>query len=85
MDNLQVVDGIKNQGPITEIYYRMFSKNLRELLQKVKAQGHFIKTHVKTIFTGVRFIRYTKSDVSSYEYLKDKLQLIGYFTRIDEK
>ncbi|MED3358632.1 hypothetical protein P4414_26300 [Bacillus thuringiensis] len=87
MDNLQVVDGIKKSGPdYGEIYYRMFSKNLRELLQKVKSTGTFHQDSCKkTIFTGVRFIRYTKSDVSSYEYLKDKLQLIGYLQELMKK
>ncbi|MCU5610681.1 MULTISPECIES: hypothetical protein [Bacillus cereus group] len=42
MDKLQVVDGIKRIEPdYVEIYHRMFSKNLRELLQKVKNTGVF--------------------------------------------
>ncbi|CUB59053.1 hypothetical protein BN2127_JRS10_04752 [Bacillus subtilis] len=33
----------------------------------------------------MRFIRYTKSDTSNYEYLKDKLQLIGYLQELMKK
>ncbi|WP_242317042.1 hypothetical protein [Bacillus cereus group sp. BfR-BA-01489] len=87
MDKLQVVDGTKRIEPdYVEIYHRMFSKNLRELLQKVKNTGIFNQDLCKkTIFTGVRFIRYTKSDTSNYEYLKDKLQLIGYLQELMKK
>ncbi|MDN4875998.1 hypothetical protein QYM23_24580 [Bacillus cereus] len=87
MDKLQVVDGIKRIEPdYVEIYHRMFSKNLRELLQKAKNTGIFNQDLCKkTIFTGVRFIRYTKSDTTDYEYLKDKLQLIGYLQVLMKK
>ncbi|UYX50065.1 hypothetical protein M3Y14_15880 [Bacillus thuringiensis] len=84
MDKLQVIEGVKKMEPdYIKIYCRMFEKNLREMKQQKKSNGICDKDlYKRTIFTGVRFIRHTKSDSLDHEFLSNKFLLIGYLQEL---
>ncbi|MBG9830778.1 hypothetical protein [Bacillus wiedmannii] len=84
MDQLRVIDGIKEDEPdYIGIYLKMLINALEELKKQDKETTSLSRdTYRKAIFAGVRYISKSKNDVLNYDYLMNRFLLISYLQNL---